>query len=363
PYHGLLASSKGTKDYDELWIDWNRDGWFDDSERGNVVGRMRGGGCIFEPSGEPAGFAADRPLIFHVGSSLETRPGIAYEGTFDPGGKAFPIRLVDTSFDGKFSPASGMFTPSDTLVADYDGDGKLESTVPEDRSDDDSECVPFTPSVLMPDGKYYFASVSPDSAELTLRPDPTPTGRVEVGSNVLPKALLSQGQNLFSVPVIGGAWILKAGTYTVYDARYTETSADGQKWLIHIAGFGGGSQPIDVDPARPVSFEACGPYQMSIQRNETVGYEMLMVWVWNRQGTTVCPIQRADGSLPPQGRIKVTDDRGKSLFTATLGSFPVGPFWSANMPVGPHDRGPFHVVATWDLPLFGHLSAKLDFKR
>jgi len=230
----LDCSSGGTRGYDILFLDANRDGRLGPEKK--LTGEARTSGTVFGPVKLLVDCGAERSpqwflfqlVEFEADDGKFTRELMAinagyYQGVVTFGREKRLVAFVDADGNGLYNNVlKGPGQVGDRLLIDQNGDGKLD---PDSQGE---ETQPLGRYVLVGD-RFWQMDVAPDGSSVTVAPLDKPLGTIR--ANVTHYALLLRGnQGVLRLRSRDGTARLPAGKYQLLQCVYRLTDPAGRSW-------------------------------------------------------------------------------------------------------------------------------------
>ena len=318
-YAALLGKvGPGKEQYNRLWVDWNRDRKFAESEM--LMPEMAGHGHdpsvqCFGPVEVPAGTGRPSKICFLLDANriLRTLPKEVRTGEMEVSGKTFKLVLVDTNLDGRYDARGG----ADVLLVDLNRDGKFEESdaygffMP--QSEKQAEAMLLQNYVQLPDGAFYRAEVAEDGSTLTFRRDPAKEGRIVGLGAKSTLMLVYQGSLIRSTPQ-EGVVRLPEGSYRMMGATIAVAKGKEKPWTFSVYDYRGKGQ-LTIKPGEQKRLAYGLPLKLGIAARKHGKTYSIGLDLKDRTSASITDVRKPDGKMPKEPVLTLTDARGKVIKT------------------------------------------------
>jgi hypothetical protein len=311
----------GKERFNRLWVDWNRDRKFDDSEMLEPEmmehGKSPGEVQCFGPVDVPAGSNRPSRICFILDSVgiLRTLPKDVRTGEMELDGKAYKVVLVDANLDGRYDANSF----GDAVMIDLNRDGKfteinsMSALAMMARGGEPTEAMPLQSYLQLPDGAFYKAEPAQDGSSLTFRRDPDKEATIiGLGPNSTVN-LIYEGAVLQARPM-GSALKLPAGTYRLMGATVAASSGKGKPWTFSVNDFRARAK-LTLAPKEEKKLDYGLPLKLAVVTQKYGKNYNISVDLKDRSNAEIGDVRKPDGNYPAEPVLTMADKNGKVIKT------------------------------------------------
>jgi hypothetical protein len=320
PLVGVLGKSDASlKSPDVMWVDWNYDKKFDDSERAVLVPNAGLGSMdVFKPVAWPKvnGKTVYVVMGYTQGGPVMLMPAGCMGSTVELGGKQVKVGIVDANLNGVYGEPFGTRSGGDLLLVDRKGDGKFDpARITSLSSEFSGDIVPLL-GLNELFGTLYEITVSQDGGTVAFKPNTDPSGTVHF-SSVKDAGLAMEGpKGLIYIQAVDGNCRLPAASYKIAAIEYKATDPKGVDWTFDVSVPSGKNLDVVAGQVTPIP---CGPpLSVALKVESAQGSHSFSLAVKDGGGFTVSSPTDSKGARPDLPKLTITDSKGKLVKSLTF---------------------------------------------
>lgn len=336
-YVGVKGKSKADlKTDDVMWVDWNSDKQFSDSELAKPLpntskkGRYGSNYTVFMPTS----FEGDIPkvaFVFYNNSNLYVTMAGYMAGTL-PIGKGLKVGLTDADGNGSYGDVQNTsdpeyYEPGDGLFIDWNGNGKFdEPRYSRQMKMTDIESLPFSKVIRLPDKTYYTLDVDPDGKWLEAKPYDGKWTTVTVKGAKAEGLYLSGPDGLIILDDLAGTAKVPALNVSISELSYVVKDSKGKNWHASISLYQGSDRkPLKLKAEQDNLIKCGAPFKASIDisswnkaPNSVAGVQSLSVEIIDAGGHSLSSFNDEKNNNPKPPTIDIKDAKGKVVKSLKL---------------------------------------------
>jgi len=336
-YVGVTGKSKADlKKDDVMWIDWNGDKQFSDSELAKPLPsnskalQYRSNCSVFMPTTFDGGIPK-AAFVFYSSSNLYVTSAGYMAGKLPIGG-GLKVGLVDANGNGSYGEAQNTSDPyayevGDTLSIDWNGNGKFDEPQSSRRiKKKDIETVPFPKVVQLTDKTYYTLDVDPDGTWIEAKPYDGKWATVTVKGAKAEGLYLSGPDGLIILDDLVGTAKVPAVNVAIAELSYVVKDAQGKNWHASVSTYETPTRsPLKLKAGQDILLKCGAPFKASVAigsyykaPKSVAGVQNLSVSIIDAGGHSLSSFSDDKNRTPKAPTIDIKDASGKVVKSLKL---------------------------------------------